>query len=341
MTRETKIGLIVGLAFIVMFAVILSHKGADRSPPAGEGQWSRAAPRLAESDEPATPEGTAAADREPTARARASRRPSRHASADGPRPRAPAPVAGAPSHPGAGPGQGREPNLAPPLPDEVRSVPITPRGATKPPRATKPPLRQNRPPKSRPGQPFPILPTNKPATEYVVRERDNLTKIAKRVYGNDSPKLVRRIFEANRHQLANMHTIRVGQKLRLPDWPNANAFVAVRNFPPAAVHARQGVRTDLKDAPRASYRGPTLIAPRGSSNAAASKAGTPRSDTHYVVKEHETYSMIARDQLGDGRRWKDIAALNKDIFPDPDRIRPGVRIRLPADPLASLEVSKR
>ncbi len=34
MTRETKIGLLVGLAFIVVFAVLLSHTGTV--PPPGE-----------------------------------------------------------------------------------------------------------------------------------------------------------------------------------------------------------------------------------------------------------------------------------------------------------------
>lgn len=31
MTRETKIGLLVGLAFIIVFAIILSEKGAFES----------------------------------------------------------------------------------------------------------------------------------------------------------------------------------------------------------------------------------------------------------------------------------------------------------------------
>ena len=35
MTRETKIGLLIGLGFIVVFAVLLSHTG--RVPPPGDG----------------------------------------------------------------------------------------------------------------------------------------------------------------------------------------------------------------------------------------------------------------------------------------------------------------
>jgi len=35
MTRETKIGLLIGLGFIVVFAVLLSHTGSEL--PAGDG----------------------------------------------------------------------------------------------------------------------------------------------------------------------------------------------------------------------------------------------------------------------------------------------------------------
>jgi hypothetical protein len=39
---------------------------------------------------------------------------------------------------------------------------------------------------------------------------------------------------------------------------------------------------------------------------------------------------IAREQLGDAARWKELHLLNRDKFPDPGRIREGVRIKLPA-----------
>ena len=38
MTKETKIGLLVGLAFIVLFAIILSEKGARRGVDAPGGR---------------------------------------------------------------------------------------------------------------------------------------------------------------------------------------------------------------------------------------------------------------------------------------------------------------
>jgi hypothetical protein len=46
---------------------------------------------------------------------------------------------------------------------------------------------------------------------------------------------------------------------------------------------------------------------------------------------------IAREQLGDVRRWREIYELNKDKFPDPQFIREGVRIKLPAAPVGAGE----
>lgn len=47
----------------------------------------------------------------------------------------------------------------------------------------------------------------------------------------------------------------------------------------------------------------------------------------YVVKQGDTLSEIAAKKLGDHRRWREIARLNK--IRDPRRLRVGQRLRLP------------
>ena len=59
------------------------------------------------------------------------------------------------------------------------------------------------------------------------------------------------------------------------------------------------------------------------------------SPTWYQIQTNDRYVSIARVQLGDGSRWQEIHELNKDRFPDPGQIQWGVRIRLPAVNLAS------
>lgn len=51
----------------------------------------------------------------------------------------------------------------------------------------------------------------------------------------------------------------------------------------------------------------------------------------YIVKSGDTLSKIARDHLGDAKRWPEIAKLNG--IPNPDLIHPGDELRLPSSGL--------
>ncbi len=51
---------------------------------------------------------------------------------------------------------------------------------------------------------------------YVVRSGDNLTKIARRTLKDDSHAAVRKLYEANRDRLKNPDRLSVGMKLRIP-----------------------------------------------------------------------------------------------------------------------------
>ena len=67
---------------------------------------------------------------------------------------------------------------------------------------------------SSPAPAQPATPTASPRT-YTVAPGDNLSKIAKKIYG-DSAKW-KRIFEANRDIIKNPDLIHPGQVLKLPD----------------------------------------------------------------------------------------------------------------------------
>jgi len=58
--------------------------------------------------------------------------------------------------------------------------------------------------------------------------------------------------------------------------------------------------------------------------------------THwYVVKENDSLWKIAQEQLGDGGAVAAIKELNKDVLKGGDNIRPNMKLKLPAKPLAS------
>ncbi|WP_454857608.1 LysM peptidoglycan-binding domain-containing protein [Promicromonospora soli] len=77
--------------------------------------------------------------------------------------------------------------------------------------------------------------------------------------------------------------------------------------------------------------------PRDPNAEAANRPDTARSQTaepvDYVVRPNETLWRIARERLGDPRRWTEIADLNPDLA-DPDFLDPGMVLHLPSTPSA-------
>jgi nucleoid-associated protein YgaU len=50
----------------------------------------------------------------------------------------------------------------------------------------------------------------------------------------------------------------------------------------------------------------------------------------YTVKPGDTLSQIAKDHLGDANAYMDIFNANKDQLKDPDKIKPGQVLKIPA-----------
>ncbi|HUW84697.1 MAG TPA: LysM peptidoglycan-binding domain-containing protein [Phycisphaerae bacterium] len=284
MTRETKIGLLVGMGFIVLFGIILSEAGSRRramlTPQyAATGTLSDPAPRtnlavliqdssalVAEADQAfgATADQTVLARR-------------------------PVPDTSAPRQLAAS-SSGR------PAPKPTIEHGPPPGSETVPVLEAAPEVKQPEPTLDEP-----IIPPAQPASAvsiYVVKENDNLTKIARQVLGTASPEAIQAIYEANRENLKNINHLCVGQQLRIPK--------------------------SLDTASQA-RRAPSKPAGNGLANRSESAYRS------YQVRQKDTWSSIARHELGDRARWRELYELNRGKFPNPNRIRPGVRIKLPAD----------
>jgi nucleoid-associated protein YgaU len=80
---------------------------------------------------------------------------------------------------------------------------------------------------------------------------------------------------------------------------------------------------------RATVRHPDQIAPGMVLTLPGTRPMDPRPRI-VVVQPGDTLFGIAQRELGDGNRWPEIHALNRDIVPDPDRIFPGQVLVLPA-----------
>jgi len=154
------------------------------------------------------------------------------------------------------------------------------------------------------GQP-PETVEKRDSARYVVQSGDTLSKIAGRHYGLRSANVIRAIVDANRGVLSDPDSLEVGMELRLP----------------AAEGLKAGGESDVPVSPRIEKK-------------AASSSSKDATFRWYQVRRGDRYVTIARDQLGDAERWNEVFELNKDKFPDPDAIREGVRIKLPASPVA-------
>jgi nucleoid-associated protein YgaU len=156
--------------------------------------------------------------------------------------------------------------------------------------------------------------------KYTVVSGDNLYRIARKHYGVSSHHLVRAIFEANRTVLSHEDEVRIGDELFLPEVDSPRASTSP---------------VDASVAP------PLRDKPDGSSAKPARRHREPRPFRWYQVERDDRYTTIAAAQLGDARRWKELYEFNRDIFPDADRIRAGVRIRIPTVEVADARGGRR
>lgn len=236
MTKETKIGLLVGLAFIILFAIILSEKGATRSGSAPTGltvaDATKQPTRIAAGDRPfggagqvETPLGPIVNPHTPSHRTPMEERvrPTQPIGAENEQP-PPLPAAvvqmlnlsgtggnssdGVPS--AAGP---EEPGRGEPLP----AVFPEETGPAQPPTAYAS-TTTNQPGVSPPSA---ALESATPAasgtkTIHVVQPGESVGKIAAKHYGRSTPSRIEAIQEANRDVLKDPHKIKAGDKLKIP-----------------------------------------------------------------------------------------------------------------------------
>jgi nucleoid-associated protein YgaU len=165
--------------------------------------------------------------------------------------------------------------------------------------------------------PQPISTTK--SVPYTVAPGDTLSKIALAHFGNKSRNSVNTIFDLNRSTLASPDDLKAGLVLSLPIVEGT-----VRSVKPEPSKANAPAPSNTEEAKKHP----------------AKKSTEPPSATYrwYQVKKNDRYASIAREQLGDAGRWRELHELNKDKFPNPQSIREGVRIKLPAAKvLASME----
>ncbi len=334
MARETKVGLLAGLAFIVCFAVILANRGRNGPPGLSDSILTNSG--IAVPFSPQKPTGTSTAPARPNVAAvpaantlrttegtpvSGSELPGERLTSS-PVPMTPRESSGPVSDPNrealerilASRSQPTAITEQPSVVTREIPAPATPAGST-----IIPPVITGRansvaaPPADRTPE-EPRMPDRQQAPggrEYTVQAQDTLSSIAAEHYGTKSHSVIQAIFDANRSVMTDPDHVRQGAVLVLPSLSSAT--------PSASSHPIEAAKP-------------------------VEKLPVPPTDgaiRWYQVKKNDRYAGIAREQLGDESRWKEIYELNKDKFPDAQRIREGVRIKLPPQTAVTERGSRR
>ncbi len=74
-----------------------------------------------------------------------------------------------------------------------------------------------------------------------------------------------------------------------------------------------------------------IIADLRVSAAAAAPGAAPKAPASqtYTVKPGDSLSKIAKEHLGNGNLYMEIFNANKDVLTDPDKLKPGMVLKLP------------
>ena len=152
---------------------------------------------------------------------------------------------------------------------------------------------------------------------YRVVKGDDLSGIAKKVYGDQEGNRwvnIKKIYEANREHMASMDELRVGQKLVIP---------AIEGIELKPVTTTNRHTTGGRSAQVSKQR------PRSASSGGAQRHSTTKAVRMYVVQAGDSLWKIAERKLGNGRRFAEIARLNHTLLSNENNLRPGMRLRLP------------
>jgi|688.fasta_scaffold00776_43 nucleoid-associated protein YgaU len=136
---------------------------------------------------------------------------------------------------------------------------------------------------------------------YTWQEGDGWVKLAERLYGNGAK------FSLLKNANEGRDDIQPGEKILVPIFDVEALAVAPESPAPAAAPAAKNA---------------------GAKGAAKQEAVMTGGRIH-EVKKGESLWKIAKSELGDGNRWKEIYELNKDQMKSPEAVRLGMKLKLP------------
>lgn len=388
MTRETKIGLLVGLAFIVVFAMLLSHSGPATLPgdarqlvrarehptPAmvNQGTSESTGPITVENNTPSmtvgSPVGPSVKPPEPSPGAPeglptpAILNPTTPGT-EGPAMEVATAIPVGPQLEGNRIDNRRAPTIDdlvdpnPGLRDSVPDRSTSPESETLARTASDQPTTPSTPDKPETRE-VAKADDRSVAREHVVQKGETLNSILRATYGDayatSYSKVMDLFLKANKG-IKNPHMVIEGQKLTMPGLPPAlseavEPKTAVANDATVKERNQKLVNLEnlLNEPQRRKSPSPAVVikdkeeketgrdkkatadrtAPKANSRKSPDSVAENKSRGTYEVQTEDTFERIARKQLGDSGRWAEIKRMNPGV--DPTRMKPGMKLKLPA-----------
>jgi len=160
-------------------------------------------------------------------------------------------------------------------------------------------------------QPLPAQPANTAALTHLVQKDETLAVIAKKYYGPEEGNrlaTIQKLYQANKNILESPDKVKIGDTLSIP---------AIKEL------VASPARTAAKDSPT------TVLMNKFKGVFEPVQREKPSSIPEYTVRGGEHLWSIAETQLGNGRRYVEIIKLNSDRISDPDDVPAGMRLRMP------------
>ena len=149
---------------------------------------------------------------------------------------------------------------------------------------------------------------------YTVKPGDSLYKIASKVYGSGKGQFYKKIYEANRDKMSDPSMVIVGQKLVIP-------------LLPGQIGSNKETRISLRD-----QRALDELRRELDNRSSASRNNQRPKRSVYVVRRGDNLTRIARKMLNDtsDKAVQKIYEANRDKLPDPDSIFEGMKLQIPS-----------
>ena len=181
-------------------------------------------------------------------------------------------------------------------------------------------------------------PTQKPANgvrTYTVKQGDTLTHIAWLCYHDGGPLAVRRIIQANAATLKSIHsTLHIGQKLTIPpaSGPAAATTRTSMNLTQMAATTNTGRLPGMQRAKQAATQLINGFFPKASAANAPATVGITYKTVGitYKVKPHDTLAAIAHKFLGSASLANIHRIMAANHMSNPNRLAVGMTLHLPA-----------